>query len=219
MKSFKQYITEDDIELVSLRRTSIPRDLRISQNEFSYGRKKNLGNIHPEYSLHKSGGDFFIRHDKSNSIVGHISNDAPHKSRSLEVSMTAVHPDHTTKKIGHSLAFAAYKHLWNQGYTIKSGSEQSFGGHDVWGGKKGLMNDPMTRKYVHAVSTNRGRRSQLGLAYRLPASDIWTSDDYRTRRKAIARGIAIDSTKRDGWSGDRKADGVHLELRPKKQKK
>jgi hypothetical protein len=219
MKSFKEYITEDDIELISLRRTSIPREIRIYQRAFNYGRKKNLGNIHPEYSLHKSGGDFFIRHDESKKVVGYISNDTPHKSRSLDVYMTGVHPDHTTKKIGHSLAFAAYKHLWNQGYTIKSGNTHSFGGHKLWAGEKGLMNDPKTRKYVHAVHTNRGRKTQLGLAHRLPASDIWTSDDSRTRRKAIAKGIAIDPKMRDGWSGNRKADGVHLELRPKEQKK
>jgi len=213
MKSFKQYISED-IELVSDIGRTGKREIQDAQDEFTYGRKKNLGKIHKDYSLHKSSGDFYITHDPSKKVVGHISNDTAHKSRQLQVGLTAIHKDHTKKKIGHSLAVAAYKHLHGLGYTIRSGHEQSFGGHDIWGGKKGLMNDPEMRDHIHAIHhPYGGTRRDLGRASDLHTGDIWTSGSNTARRKAKAKGIQLHPYEGHGDS----AYDTYLEIQPKKK--
>lgn len=126
MKTYRQLL--EDIELVSGISRATRSDIGAAHDEFKHGgsSKKNLGKIHNDYSIHKSGGDFFITHDKTKKVVGHIANETPHKSKSLQVGVTAMHPDHTKKKIGHSLAIAAYKHLHDKhGYEIHSGDSQS----------------------------------------------------------------------------------------------
>ena len=213
MKTYKQLL--EDIELMSGIRRATRGDMNSAQDDFDYSSKKNLGKIHKDYSLHKSGGDFFITHDSSKKVVGHISNQTPRKSKHLEVEATAVHPDHTKKKIGHSLAVAAYKHLHKQGYTIKSGSEQSFGGKDVWFGKHGLMNDPKTKKHVHAVHhPYGGKKTDLGQASKLHPGDIWQSGSGAVRRKAASKGIRMHKYSSDATD---KAMDTHLELRAKKK--
>ena len=217
MKSFKQYITEDDIELISLQRRSIPRELRIYQNAFNYGRKKNLGNIHPEYSLHKSGGDFFIRHDESKKVVGHIVNQTHYKSRSLEAMMTQIHPKHTAKVIGQSLPVAAYKHLWDHhGYEITSGYDHSIGGLQMW---RDMIADPDTSEYVHAIHHPfGGKKTDLGLARKLPTSDIWSSGSAGMRLKARRKGVQVDKLAMIGDTPINKASNVQLVLKRKKNK-
>ena len=213
MKTYKQLL--EDIELMSGIRRDTRGELRSVRDQLSGRSKKNLGKIHKDYSLHKSGGDFFITHDSSKKVVGHISNQTPRKSKHLEVEATAVHPDHTKKKIGHSLAVAAYKHLHKQGYTIKSGSEQSFGGKDVWFGKHGLMNDPKTKKHVHAVHhPYGGKKTDLGQASKLHPGDIWQSGSGEVRRKATSKGVRMHKYSSDAT--DRAMD-THLELRAKKK--
>jgi len=173
MKTYKQLL--EDIELMSGIGRPTRHDMETSQDEFDNTSKKNLGKIHKDYSLHRSGGDFFIHHDKSNKVVGHISNDTPHKHKTLKVGLTTMDPKHTKKKIGHSLALAAYKHLHGKhGYEIESGNEQSPGGASIW---HGLMNDPSTKNHVHAVHQATGShiKTNLGLANKLHPSEIWQS--------------------------------------------
>jgi len=209
MKTYRQLL--EDIELISGIRRATRGDMNTAQDEFDYSNKKNLGKIHKDYSLYKSGGDFFITHDSSKKVVGNISNQTPHKSKHLEVEATAVHPDHSKKMIGHSLAVAAYKHLWTQGYTIHSGSEQSPGGASIW---HGLMNDPQTKKYVHAVHhPYGGKKTDLGQASKLHTGDIWQSGSGEVRRKAASKGIRMHKYSSDATD---KAMDTHLELRAKK---
>jgi hypothetical protein len=210
MKSFKQYISED-IELVSDIGRTGKREIQDAQDEFTHSRKKNLGKIHKDYSLHKSSGDFYITHDPSKKVVGHISNDTPHKNRQLQVGLTAISKHHTKKKIGHSLAVAAYKHIHGLGYTITSGREQSVGGASIW---QSLMNDPEMRDHIHVIHhPYGGRRRDLGRASDLHTGDIWTSGSNTARRKAKSKGIQLHPHKGHGDS----AYDTHLEIQPKKK--
>lgn len=188
MKTYRQLL--EDIELVpGLSRVS-RSDTHAMQDEFDHSHKKKLGKIHKDYSIHKSGGDFFITHDKSKKVVGHIANDAPPGKKELHVSSLGIHPDHTKKKIGHSLAIAAYKHLHGKhGYEIHSGTEQSMGGASVW---QHLMKDPKTSKHVHAIrNTSFEKTKDLGRASKLHTGDIWQSGSGEARRKAASKGIKM----------------------------
>jgi hypothetical protein len=188
MKTFKQYIFED-IELVSDISRMSKSDLKDVESEFTYSHKKNLGNIHKDYSIYKSNGNFYITHDPSKKVIGHISNDTPHKSKNLTVGLIGIHKDHTKKKIGHSLAVAAYKHLHELGYTIDSGREQSVGGASIW---QSLLKDPEIRKNIRAVyKPFGGSVKDLGQATELHTGNIWTSGSGSIRRKASTRGIQM----------------------------
>ena len=198
MKTYRQLL--EDIELRSGIGRATRDDMRATQDEFDSTRKKNLGKIHKDYSLHKGEyGDFFIHHDKSKKVVGHISNETPHKSKSLKVGLTSIDPKHTKKKIGHSLAVAAYKHLHGKhGYEIQSGNEQSVGGASIW---RHLMKDPSTKNHVHAVHHPwDGKRTELGQASKLHTGDIWTSGSGEVRRKAASKGITMHPFK--GYDND-----------------
>jgi hypothetical protein len=210
MKSFKQYISED-IELVSDIGRTGKSEIEDAQDEFTYGPKKNLGKIHKDYSLHKSSGNFYITHDPSKKVVGHISNDTPHKSSHLQVGLTAIHKDHTKKKIGHSLAVAAYKHLHGLGYTVTSGREQSVGGASIW---QSLMKDRDIGGEVRAIHHSYGgKRRDLGRASELHTGDIWSSGSGAVRRKAKAKGIQMHP-----YTGeDDSAYDTHLEIQGKKK--
>lgn len=199
MKTYRQLI--EDIELVSGIGRPTRYDMKASQDEFTHSRKKNLGKIHKDYSLHRGeNGDFFIHHDKSKKVVGHISNDTPHKHKTLKVGLTTIDPKHTKKKIGHSLAVAAYKHLHGKhGYEIQSGAEQSLGGASIW---MHLMKDPSTKKHVHAVHQQYGygKKTDLGPAHKLDSSKIWQSGSGETRRAAKRKGISLAPD--DGYDHD-----------------
>jgi len=216
MKSFKQFITEDDIQLASVSR-GVRTALKKADNEFKDTPKRNLGEITPGYSIHKAGGDFFITHDSSKKVVGHIANETPHKSRDLLVLKTIIHPEHTAKVIGHSLPQAAYKHLWgNHGYEITSGYEHSLGGLKVW---HNMIADPDTSEYVHAIHhPYGGNKTDLGLASKLPTSDIWSSGSAGMRRKARRKGVQVDKLAVIGDIAINKASNVHLVLKRKIKK-
>ena len=136
MKNFKQLL--EDIELVSGHPRTTKSDIRNAQMDFEDDAeyRKNLGKIHKDYSLHHSDGHFFITHDASDKVIGYIETDGSGKK--IKIGQLNIDKDHTKKKIGHSLAVAAYKHLYKTGYTIYSGEEQSIGGASVW---RELMKD------------------------------------------------------------------------------
>ena len=216
MKSFKQYITEDDIQLASVSR-GVRTELKKADDEFKDTPKRNLGEITPGYSIHKAGGDFFIRHDESKKVVGHISNATPHQSKNLGVQKIIIHPEHTAKVIGYSLPVAAYKHLWDHhGYEITSDYAHSLGGLKVW---HNIIADPDTSEHVHAIHhPYGGKKTDLGLARKLPTSDIWSSGSAGMRREARRKGVKVDKLAVIGDTAINKASNVHLVLKRKIKK-
>jgi hypothetical protein len=215
MKSFKQLL--EQIDLVSGVRRSTSRDINLTDDEFKDTPKRNLGEITPGYSIHKAGGDFYITHDLSKKVVGHIVNETPHKSRDLVVLKTIIHPEHTAKVSGHSLPQAAYKHLWgNHGYEITTGYEHSLGGLKVW---HNMIADPDTSEHVHAIHhPYGGKKTDLGLASKLPTSDIWLSGSAGMRRKARRKGVQVDKLAMIGDTPINTASNVHLVLKRKIKK-
>lgn len=134
---------------------------------------RNLGDIHPGYELHRHvvtthmygarHGDptihshrYTIVHKKSGDVAGEIDAEAgkihrktgkhtPGTGKGLKIQWVGVHSDHSSKKVGKSLAIAAYKHLHGKGHSIKSDTKQSFGGAHVW---DKLRHDPDVRDHV-----------------------------------------------------------------------
>ena len=204
---------QEDIELVSGHPRTTKSDMRNAQMDFKDDAeyRKNLGKIHKDYSLHHSDGHFFITHDASGKVIGHIETDGSGKK--IKIGQLNIDKDHTKKKIGHSLAVAAYKHLHKTGYTIHSGEEQSVGGANVW---RELMKDPETKDHIHAVhSRYGGRKKELGPASKMPTEDIWTSGSREARTAGRKKGIRMH----DYYTPEAEhAQGVQLVLRPKVKK-
>lgn len=214
MKTYLKLL--EDIELVSGVQRTTRDDMAAASEAFHdpHGPKpKNLGKIHKDYSIHRRDGNFFITHDKTKKVVGHIADDATRTGKNIGVGMVLVHRDHTKKKIGHSIAAAAYKHLHKKGYTIHSGTEQSAGGAAIW---RELMKDKATSKHVHAMHKDDwplSRAKSLGQASKLHTGDIWTSGSGETRRMATKKGIRMHKY---GTPESEKAYGTTLVLKAKK---
>ena len=214
MKRLKQLL--EDIELVSGHPRTTKSDMRHAQQDFKDDAeyRKNLGKIHKDYSLHNSGRNYWITHDPSDKVVGHIDTEPSGRAKTIKIAQLNIDKDHTKKKIGHSLAVAAYKHLHKTGHTIHSGEEQSVGGASVW---RELMKDPETINHVHAVhSRYGGRKKELGRAFHLDPADIWTSGSKEARTAARRKGINMHHY--DTPDAEH-ALGVQLVLKPKDKKK
>jgi hypothetical protein len=120
-----------------------------------YAGHRNLGEIHPGYEMHVHKvavphGDrtvmnhrYTIVHKKTKDVAGEIDATAgkidrktgehkPGIGKGLKIDWVGVHSDHTTGKVGKSLAVAAYKHLHSRGHSIKSDTRQSIGGAHLW---------------------------------------------------------------------------------------
>ena len=215
MKSFKQYIYED-IEVISGHPRTTKADMKSAQKDFEDDaeHRKNLGKIHNDYSLHRSGRNFWITHDPSKKVVGHIDAEpfSGTDKKSIAIAQLNIDKDHTKKKIGSSLAAAAYRHLHNMGHTIYSGDQQSIGAIEVW---KELMHHPATRNYVYAIHNPYGAKgTELGLAHKLSSGDIWTSGSGEARRAASRKGIKMHKY---GTEKAERAYDVDLVLRAKKK--
>lgn len=162
---------------------------------------KNLGEFHPGYELHRHTyeegtptrngvrkrhiHDFSIVHKSSNQVVGGFDANGGKISRKsgfkegkgddLNIINLHVHPTHSKKKIGASLAVQAYKHLHKLGHSIESGSLQSPGGAHVW---NTLRKDPEVKKHVRYHDPFEGRSHA---AHKLPTGEIWQDEqDDRT---------------------------------------
>jgi len=193
MKTYSQLL--EDIELVSGHPRTTKSDMRTAQHDFEddVEYRKPLGKIHKDYSLHRSGRNFYITHDPSGKVVGHIDTEQhPMNSgnkKTIQIVQLNIDREYTKKKIGHSLAVAAYKHLHKTGHTIRSSSEQSVGGASVW---RELMKDPSTKKHVSAVhQPYGGRKRELGQASKLHTGDIWTSGSGEARTAGSRKGIRM----------------------------
>jgi GNAT superfamily N-acetyltransferase len=184
MKTYKQLL--EDITDVDDKGFSGNRIATSIYHSKSGTPPKKIGQIHPNYSLHRrkesnTNHMYFIVHDKSNSVVGHIKTNRFEpgakslKSKTISVDSVHVDPEHRKSAIGHSLMTAAYKHLHGKGYTIRSGFTQSRGGKSLW---KGLMSDPETSKHVRAVRyqehPNFSRGKDIGKASDLPHHEVYT---------------------------------------------
>jgi hypothetical protein len=211
MKTYSQLL--EDIELVSGFPRTTKGDMRYAQMDFehnAYG--KNLGKIHKDYSLHRSasGRKLHITHDPSGKVVGQVAVEPGKNKKDLKVVQLNIDREHTKKKIGHSLAVGAYKHLHKTGHTVHAGTEQSPGGASVW---KELMRDPETKRHVHAVHRPFGKRGkQLGQASKLHTGDIWTSGSGEARRAGSRKGIKMHKY---GTPRSERAMDVGLVLKPK----
>lgn len=213
MKTFRQLL--EDIELISGHPRTTKSDMRDIQRDFEDDAeyRKPLGKIHKDYSLHRSGRNFHIRHDPSGKVVGHIDTERGNPKKTVRILQLNIDKNHTKKKIGHSLAVAAYKHLHKTGHTIHSGEQQSVGGASVW---RELMNDPSTKRHVHAVhSPFDGKHRSLGQASKLKTRDIWSPGDRQARTAGRKKGIQMHK----GWSSEaERARDVQLVLKPKGKK-
>ena len=213
MKTYKQLL--EDIELVSGHPRTAKSDMRSAQHDFDVDAefRKPLGKIHKDYSLHRLGKKLHITHDPSGKVVGHIDTHDTERgspNKTLYIAQLNIDREHTKKKIGHSLAVAAYKHLHKTGHTIHSGTQQSVGGASVW---RELMNDPSTRRYVHAIhSPIGGKDRSLGQASKLKTGDIWTSGSREARTAGRRQGIQMHKY---GSPESERAEDVQLVFHPK----
>ena len=160
--------------------------------------KKNLGEIHPGYDLyHHSrisrdyrGRDvlrhqFTIVHRASGDIAGdmHAKGGKLHptkgvvpgaKGKGLKVTHLEVHPDHSSKKVGKSLAVEMYRHLHRRGHAIQSDAIQSHGAAHVW---NTMRNDRELKKHMMIHSNREPLRGELHTfekrAHRRPERHIW----------------------------------------------
>lgn len=151
---------------------------------------KNLGEIHPGYELHRHtirvtrgysphhNHRFSIVHKSSGDVAGEIDasggkidrNTGEHRKgtgKGLKIDWVHVQPEHSSKKVGTSLAVAAYKHLHKLGHSIKSDTRQSLGGAHVW---DTLRKDPDVK---HHVKFHDERNNKAIPAHKLPYGGIW----------------------------------------------
>lgn len=160
--------------------------------------KKNLGEIHPGYDLyHHSriskdhrGRDvlrhqFTIVHKASGDVAGemHAKGGKLHptkgvvlgsKGKGLKVAHLSVHPDHSSKKVGKSLAVEMYRHLHRRGHAIQSDAIQSHGAAHVW---NTMRHDPELKKHMMIHSNREPLRGELHTfekrAHKRPERHIW----------------------------------------------
>jgi len=155
---------------------------------------RNHGEIHPGYELHRHtvarratgrGEDpvvhfhrYTIVHKKTKDVAGEIDATAgkidrktgahrPGTGKGIRIEWTGVHPDHSSKKVGKSLAVAAYKYLHGKGHSVKSDTRQSPGGAHVW---DKIRHDPDVKDHVkfHDELDNRATP-----AHELSHGRIW----------------------------------------------
>ena len=155
---------------------------------------RNHGEIHPGYELHRHtvarratgrGEDpvvhfhrYTIVHKKTKDVAGEIDATAgkidrktgahrPGTGKGVRIEWTNVHPDHSSKKVGKSLAVAAYKYLHGKGHSVKSDTRQSPGGAHIW---DKIRHDPDVKHHVkfHDELDNRATP-----AHELSHGRIW----------------------------------------------
>jgi hypothetical protein len=155
-----------------------------------YTGHRNLGEIHPGYEMHVHKvavphGDrtvmnhrYTIVHKKTKDVAGEIDATAgkidrktgehkPGIGKGLKIDWVGVHSDHSTGKVGKSLAVAAYKHLHSRGHSIKSDTRQSIGGAHLW---DTLRRD---RDVKDHVKFHDERDNKAYPAHKVSFDDIW----------------------------------------------
>lgn len=155
---------------------------------------RNLGEIHPGYELHRHTmtvdrarkfhkHSFSIVHKASGDVAGEIDakggsinrKTGEHRlgrGKGLKIDWVHVQPEHGTKKVGVSLAAAAYKHLHKRGHSIKSDTKQSIGGANLW---NSLRHDPETK---HHTMFHDERNNKPIAAHKVPEGEIWHDEPH-----------------------------------------
>ena len=142
---------------------------------------KRSGRIAKGYSLHTSKDkddpkieNHHIVHDATGHVAGEVTTVTHGKDHT--VIHTAIHGDHTKKKIGKSLAVLAYKHLARKKGNLWSSGLQSPGGASIW---NRLRKDPKMRGRVFHSPNEKTEVP----AHDLPDKKIWASDLPVTKSK------------------------------------
>jgi predicted N-acetyltransferase YhbS len=180
---------------------------------------RNLGEIHPGYELHRHTmtvdrarkfhkHSFSIVHKASGDVAGEIDakggsinrKTGEHRlgrGKGLKIDWVHVQPEHGTKKVGVSLAAAAYKHLHKRGHSIKSDTKQSIGGANLW---NSLRHDPETK---HHTMFHDERNNKPIAAHKVPEGEIWHDEPHaqettlvlhakpKSRKKTVKEDIEI----------------------------
>lgn len=178
MKTFSKLL--EDIEMVS----GIGKPSRVAMHgmdaEVRETKPRKVGVLGGgEYTIHQHGGngsrDFFVVHNKTKKVAAHIA--AEHKAnKNMHVSVAVVHPEHTSKKIGHSLVMGVYKHLHDKGYNVHSDTTQSPGGASIW---HRMMQDKELSPHIHIMT--KGKRGSIP-AKGVPTDKIWTTHSKHIRK-------------------------------------
>ena len=197
--------------------------------------KKNLGEIHPGYDLHHHsriskdhrGRDvlrhqFTIVHRASGDVAGEMNAKggklhptkgvvAGPKGKALRVTHLEVHPDHSSKKVGTSLAVEMYRHLHRRGHAIQSDAIQSHGAAHVW---NTMRNDRELKKHMMIHSNREPLRGEMHTfekrAHRRPERHIWYQN---------SRNWSAGREKVEGSHGDEPDEVKTLVLSGKKRRK
>jgi hypothetical protein len=145
-----------------------------------------------------------IVHDASGDVVGELETARRERGGNMEhaVTSTRIHADHTQKKIGKSLALAAYKHLAKT-RILSSSILQSPGGASVW---NRLRKDPKLKGRVFHHST-----SGVVPAHDIPDKMIWAHETKVTKSKGTPE--SLPPSKRHA-SEHSKVLGSRLTIRP-----
>ena len=153
---------------------------------------RRMGDIHPDYEMWKHTTkmkdkkgyafhqhQFSIVHKKTREKVGEIDAQAGKinritgehipstKGKGLRIQYIGIHPEHSSSKVGKSLAIAAYKHLHGKGHSIKSDTIHSSGGAHVW---DQLRKD---KDVGHHVKYHDERDAIPKSAHKMSYGDIW----------------------------------------------
>jgi predicted N-acetyltransferase YhbS len=194
------YIDPPDGEIPKFKKEYIDQKKHTRHSEDKYTSHRNLGEIHPNYELHRHtvktmssrpyhSHRFSIVHKKTGDVAGEIDaiggkinrKNGEHTrgtGKGLGIEWIHVHPKHGTKKIGTSLAAAAYKHLHKLGHSIKAGRRQSVGGAHIW---DKLRHDPEVGDHVKVHDELYDSSTP---AHKLSHGEIWR-DDERGQDKSI----------------------------------
>jgi ribosomal protein S18 acetylase RimI-like enzyme len=194
------YIDPPDGEIPKFKKEYIDQKKSSRGIGEKYTSHRNLGEIHPNYELHRHtvktmssrpyhSHRFSIVHKKTGEVAGEIDatggkinrKNGEHTrgtGKGLSIEWIHVHPKHGTKKIGSSLAAAAYKHLHKLGHSIKAGKRQSVGGAHIW---DKLRHDPEVDDHVKVHDELYDSSTP---AHKLSHGEIWR-DDERGQDKSI----------------------------------
>jgi hypothetical protein len=152
---------------------------------------RKMGRIHPQYELWRHTYEntdqdgskyhqhhFSIVHTKTREKVGEIDaiggkinrKTGEHRTgtgKDLKIVYLGIHHHHSAKRVGGSLAVAAYKQLHRRGHSIKSDTRQSLGGAGVW---DTLRKD---KDVGHHVMVHDERDNKRIPAHKLSYDAIW----------------------------------------------
>ena len=225
------YIDPPSGSIPKFKKEYIDQKKHTRRSEDKYTSHRNLGEIHPNYELHRHtvktmssrpyhSHRFSIVHKATGDVAGEIDATGGKIDRKtgehtrgtgkgLTIDWIHVHPKHGTKKIGTSLAAAAYKHMHKLGHSIKAGKKQSVGGAHIW---DKLRHDPEVDDHVKVHDELYDSSTP---AHKLSHGEIWR-DDERGQDKSIV--LHAKPKKKSTVSEDIELIPVHRDTHVEKRK-